>query len=171
MSRSNPNKRKQRSTRATAQIVVEGYTERAFCQYLKTLFARDCGISVDIHNARGGSPGGIVKSALKRRGFDRTFIMYDTDRPLSKTWAAKSRSAGHIVVASTPCVEALFLSLLGEAVPASTAECKKAFGKFMSDRQKADYKEYAKVFPKGLIKTSRHPLVVVLRSVFESSKE
>jgi len=73
MSRSNPRKKKPRSARSTAQIVVEGFTEEAFCKYLKSLYARDCGIRIDIHNARGGSPTDIVRSALTRTGFDRTF--------------------------------------------------------------------------------------------------
>jgi hypothetical protein len=167
MSRTNPNKRKPRRTRATAQIVVEGFTEEAFCRHLRSLYARDCGISVDIHNARGGSPKDIVRSALKRKGFDRTFIMYDTDLPLSQSWAAKSRAAGHIIVASTPCVEALFLSILEEPVPARTEDCKRAFSKHLTEQQKCDYRAYPSVFSRELLTACPHPAMVLLRSVFD----
>lgn len=170
MSRSHPNKRKPRHARATAQIVVEGYTEEAFCRHLKCVFARDCGISVEIHNARGGSPKDVIQAALRRKGFDRTFIMYDTDLHLPESWSAKSRAAGHIVVASTPCVEALFLSILGANVPASTEGCKKAFSTHLDDKKKCDYRNYPAIFPKGLLESCSHPAVTTLRSVFKKDE-
>ena len=166
MSRSNPYKQKRREARATAQIVVEGFTEDAFCRYLKSVFARDCGISVEVHNARGGSPEDVVRSALKRRGFDRTLILYDTDLTLAERWAAKSRSAGHEVVASSPCIEALFLDILGQRAPADTSDCKRAFSKHMTDQQKCDYRQYGKVFPVKLLTESSHPSIKLLLSVF-----
>mgnify|MGYP000131915859 CR=1 FL=1 len=166
MSRSNPNKRKHREARKTAQIVVEGFTEEAFCKYLKSEFARDCGISVEIHNSRGSSPMDIVHSALKRPGFDRTLVVYDTDLDLPEVWAAKARSAGHEMVPSTPCIEALFLEILGERVPANTGECKRAFSKHMTDQQKCEYRSYGKVFSKELLIGSSHSSIKCLLSVF-----
>lgn len=166
MSRSNPNKRKHREARKTAQIVVEGFTEEAFCKYLKSEFARDCGINVEIHNSRGGSPMDIVRSALKRPGFDRTLVVYDTDIDLPEVWAAKARTAGHKMVASNPCIEALFLEILGESVPTDTDGCKRAFSKYMTDQQKCNYRSYGKVFSKELLKGSSHPSIKCLLSVF-----
>ncbi len=166
MSRSNPNKRKHREARKTAQIVVEGFTEEAFCKYLKSVFARDCGINVEIHNSRGGSPMDIVRSALTRPGFDRTLVVYDTDLDLPETWAAKARKAGHEMVPSTPCIEALFLEILGERVPTNTNECKRAFSKHMTDQQKCDYRTYDKVFSEELLAGSPHPSIKRLLSVF-----
>jgi hypothetical protein len=166
MSRSNPNKVKPRQTRETAQIVVEGFTEEAFCRHLKSMFARDCGIRVDIHNVRGGSPQDVIRAAMKREGFDRTFLMFDTDLPLSPSWAAKARAAGHIIVGSTPCIEALFLSILGETVPDRTEDCKRAFSKHLNERQKCDYRCYQGVFPRELLTDCPQPEMVLLRSVF-----
>ena len=166
MSRSNPNKRKIREARKTVQIVVEGFTEEAFCKYLKSEFAWNCGINVEIHNSRGGSPMDIVRSALTRPGFDRTLVVYDTDLDLPETWAAKARKAGHEMVPSTPCIEALFLEILGERVPTNTDECKRAFSKHMTDQQKCDYRTYGKVFSKELLAGSPHPSIKRLLSVF-----
>lgn len=166
MSRSNPNKRKHREARKTAQIVVEGFTEEAFCKYLKSEFAWNCGINVEIHNSRGGSPMDIVRSALTRPGFDRTLVVYDTDLDLPETWAAKARKAGHEMVPSTPCIEALFLEILGERVPTNTNECKRAFSKHMTDQQKCDYRTYDKVFSEELLAGSPHPSIKRLLSVF-----
>lgn len=166
MSRSNPNKQKPRQARKTAQIVVEGFTEEAFCRYLKTVFARDCGVSIEIHNARGGAPEDVVRSALRRKGFDKTFLMYDTDKELEKTWAAKSKAAGHVVIASSPCVEGFFLEILGKRVPATSDDCKTAFREFLNDRDKFDYHSYGKVFPRELLEGSSHPVLARLLAVF-----
>ena len=108
----------------------------------------------------------IVHSALKRPGFDRTLVVYDTDLDLPEVWAAKARSAGHEMVPSTPCIEALFLEILGERVPANTGECKRAFSKHMTDQQKCEYRSYGKVFSKELLIGSSHSSIKCLLSVF-----
>lgn len=166
MSRSNPNKRKHREARKTAQIVVEGYTEEAFCKYLKSVFARDCGIYVEIYNCRGGSPQDVVLSAMKRRGFDRTFLVYDTDVTLPAQWAATIRIEGFIKVASSPCIEALFLEILGERVPQDAAGCKREFLKYMSDVQKYDYRSYGTHFSREVLENCNHPAIKQLLSIF-----
>jgi len=167
MARSNPQKLKKRYACHTAQIVVEGYTEEAFCKHLKTLYARDCGVRVEIHNARGGSPADIVKTALQRRGFDRTFVFFDTDRPLPATWQAKMRGAGHIAVTPTPCVEAFLLELLGHSHPTDTAGCKKRFQKIIPSPAKFTPQAYTRHFPAVTLKGNNHPLLKTLLSVFQ----
>jgi len=166
MSRSNPNKKKLRYARKTAQIVVEGNTEEAFCRHLKNLFARDCGVSVEVHSARGGAPKEVVASALRRKGFDKTFLMYDTDVELEKGWSSKSKAAGHVVIASSPCVEGFFLEILEKPVPATSMECKRAFSSILGDTEKCDYHAYEKVFPKELLLVSRNPALKLLLTAF-----
>ncbi|MCU0795372.1 MAG: hypothetical protein MUF31_05485 [Akkermansiaceae bacterium] len=166
MSRSNPHKLKRRSTRATAQIVVEGYTEAAFCKHLKSCYARDCGVAVEIHNARGGSPQDLVKTALQRSGFDRTFLFFDADVRLPETWATKARGAGHVIVTTSPCVEAFLLALLGQPRTGDTAACKRALDAILPPPGKYDPKNYARLYPKELLDASQHPTLMVLRSAF-----
>lgn len=168
MSRSNPYKTKHRRARRTAQIVVEGFTEEAFCRHLKVTFARDCGVSVEVHNARGGAPKDVVRSALRRKGFDRTILMYDTDVALEKSWESKARAAGFALVASSPCIEAFYLELLGEPVPPRSDECKRAFSKYLDDRQKCDFRAYGSVFPKEMLEKSGHPALKELLLAFEN---
>ena len=151
MSRTNPRKRKPRQAWETARIVVEGYTEDAFCSYLKSLFAKDCGVQASIQNVKGGSPLDVVRTALKPREYNRTFIVYDTDVALPKTWAAKAKNAKLIAIPSSPCIEALFLELLKKPVPPDTQGCKKAFAKVLDDKAKCLWKSYAKIFPKELL--------------------
>ena len=166
MSRTNPRKPKPRQANRTAQIVVEGYTEEAFCRHLKTLFAKNCGIRIEIKNVRGGSPLDVVRTALNRPGYDQTFVVYDTDVPLPRTWAAKSRKAKHIPIPTSPCIEALFLYLLGEVVPDNTEDCKRRFSKILDDKKKCEPKSYHKLFPAEILTKSNHPSIVGLLSIF-----
>ncbi len=167
MSRSHPGKRKPRQTRATAQIVCEGFTEEAFCRHLKSLYARGCGVHVDVHNARGGSPQDIIKAALVRRGYDRTFVFFDTDRPLPATWKCKSLAAGHVHVPSSPCIEAFLLHLLGKPCHGDTGACKRAFQDIFPGNTSCDFRAHARIFPKSLLDASSHPLLHKLLSAFK----
>ena len=166
MSRSNPRKQKPRCARATAQIVVEGYTEEAFCKHLKSIYAHNCGVRVEIHNARGGSPQDVIQAALNRPGFDRTFVFFDTDIALPPSWVAKSRRAGHIMITPSPCAEAFLLNLLGRPCPADTPACKRAFDAILPPPDKFDSRSYPRHFPLPLLESARHPLLDTLRSAF-----
>ena len=157
MSRSNPGKAKPRTTRATAQIVCEGFTEEAFCKHLKSLYARDCGVRVAIHNARGGSPQDIIQTALRHKGYDRTLVFFDADKPLPETWRKKSLAARHELIIAQPCVEGLLLAILGHPVPNTTAACKKAFESILPRNSRYDSRAYAIPFPKPLLDAGNHP--------------
>lgn len=166
MPRTHPQKKKPRYARRTAQIVVEGFTEEAFCRHLKSLYARDCGVRVEIHNARGGSPQDVVKSALKRAGFDRTLVFFDTDRALPATWRRRAVSAGCEMVTPSPCVEAFLLGLLGQPLPGGTAACKRAFDAILPPPGKYLPAPYAAHFPDALLRTAASPLLDQLLSAF-----
>jgi len=167
VSRTNPHKAKPRFANQTAIIVVEGHTEEAFCKHLKREFGRDCGVKVTILNAKGGSPRDVVAIALKQKGFDRTFVFFDTDVELPKTWATKSKAAGHIHLTPSPCVEAVFLQLLGKHVPRITDDCKKGFQEFMNDKQKCLPEGYTNLYPKEILQASSIPLIKTLLTAFE----
>lgn len=167
MSRSNPYKLKPRTTRATAQIVCEGFTEEAFCKHLKSIYARDCGVCVSIFNARGGSPDDIIQLALRRKSYDRTVVFFDADKPLSDKAKKKALSARYQLVVSAPCVEGLLLSLLNLPVPQSTEACKKAFDAILRGNQKFDPRCYALHFPKTFLDSLSHPHLLTLLSVFQ----
>ncbi|MCH7225661.1 hypothetical protein [Haloferula sp. A504] len=166
MSRSQPQKRKPRCARRTAQIVVEGFTEEAFCKHLKALYARDCGVRVEIHNARGGSPQDVIRSAIKRRGFDRTLVLFDTDRPLPAVWHRKALANGYQLVTPSPCIEAFLLELLGHPLPGDTAACKRAFDAVLPPPGKYLPEPYAEHFPDTLLRHAQSPLLKQLLSAF-----
>lgn len=167
MSRSSPQKRKPRSSLATAQIVCEGFTEEAFCKHLKTLYARDCGVHVTIHNARGGSPQHVVRDALQRKGYDRTIVFFDADKPLPGTWRKKSLAAGHYLIISEPCIEGLLLAILGQPVPDTTEACKRTFESVLSGNTKCNFRAYEDPFPPSLLTACNHPHLQTLLSAFK----
>jgi hypothetical protein len=167
MSRSHPSKRKPRTTRATALIVCEGFTEEAFCKYLKSLYARDCGVSVSTINARGGSPQDIIQLALRHTDYDRVLLFLDADRTAPESLIKKSRGAGHYHVISEPCVEGFFLSLLNRPVPRTSEECKRAFDGILRGNAKYDARAYAVPYPQSLLDASNHPLLSLLKSAFQ----
>ena len=167
MSRSNPGKPKPRTTRATAQIVCEGFTEEAFCKHLRGLYGRDCGVRVAIHNARGGSPQDIIQAALRRSGYDRTAVLLDGDKPLAESWRKKACAAGHLLLISNPCFEVLLLEILGRPVPETTAACKKALESILPGNSKCDFRSYSSHFPQALLASCKLPHLQALLALFQ----
>lgn len=167
MPRSRLQNRKPRYARRTAQIVVEGHTEEAFCKHLKRLRARDCGVRVDIHNARGGSPKDVVKSALNRNGYDRTIVLFDSDLRLPETWKRKAESAGFILVIPDPCIEAFLLELLGHSSPLVTSDCKRAFDEIIPPPSKFTPDPYAHHFTNEVLNQSTSELLKKILLAFE----
>jgi hypothetical protein len=167
MSRSHPGKRKPHTTRATALIVCEGFTEEAFCKHLKALYAHTCGVVVSLANARGGSPEDVVQLALNRRGYDRTIVFFDTDRPLSQRLRNRSLKAGHLHAISEPCVEGFFLALLNRQVPRTSDDCKRAVEALLGRQNKTEAKSYQTLFPKAYLDNCQHPTLSTLLSAFQ----
>jgi hypothetical protein len=128
MSRSNPWKKKPRYTQHTTLIVVEGDTEFYFVQHLRKICGRNCGTRVTIENVHGGSGDHVLKQAIKKgKDFDARACLYDTDRaPKVKTVIGKAKRMGIVEIASIPCIEAFLLELLGQSVPRTSEECKRA---------------------------------------------
>ena len=158
MSRSNPWKRKPRSTRHTTLIVVEGDTERALVNYLKILCGRNCVTRVTIENAHGGSGDGVLQLAIKlcSNAFDSCACLYDTDRaPTIKRFMDKARKLKIQEIPSAPCIEGLLLEILGEKVPSSSDECKRAMGLIVGSDSLTDCSTYEKYFSKNLFERRR----------------
>lgn len=120
--------RKLRKQRKTLLIVGEGQTEHAFLKYLVSLFCRDKqGPKVTVENAHGKGPENILNTAIRikrRASYDKTVAVLDTDIPWTQSLKREARSNNVELVGNDPCIEGLFLRLLGETVPNTTAECK-----------------------------------------------
>lgn len=121
-------KKAKRTQRKTLLVVGEGHTEVAFLNYLKQLYCRDKeGVSVTVKNAHGKGPDNIVQTAIReqRRGqYDKVAAVLDTDIPWTEALQNDARKDQIDLIGNMPCIEALFLRLLGQVVPADTSACK-----------------------------------------------
>ncbi len=117
-----------RKTNRTVLIVVEGETEEAFVNHVKTLYyRRGMQLSVSVRNAHGHGPQGIIdklKSVAQTADFDRRIAVLDSDIPLKMAEELWLRKAKVETIVSTPAIEATLLAILGQRTHAATARCK-----------------------------------------------
>jgi hypothetical protein len=154
MSRSNPWKKKPRYTQHTTLIVVEGDTEYYFIQHLRQICGRNCGTRATIENVHGGSGDHVLKQAIKKsKDFDTCACLYDMDRaPTVKRDLAKADCMGIVQIASSPCIEAFLLELLGQSVPRTSEDCKRAISSITGGQPLTDLKVLGAHFGVDLIR-------------------
>jgi len=142
-----------RTVLTTVLVVGEGDTEKAFLDYLKSIYVtRFCGVSVTVRNAHGKGPMNVVDTAIRqsRTGeYKVVAVLMDTDLP----WTAdviKLAGKRICLIGATPCTDGLLLQILGEQVPTQSLRCKEALLARMN--RKPFVKEaYAQDFPKQLL--------------------
>lgn len=121
--------RKRRRERKTLLVVGEGHTEVAFLNYLKTLYCRSSSsVRVKVENAHGKGPENVLNTAIRMQNhasYDCVVAVLDTDIVWTDSLIRKARENKVQLVGNTPCIEALFLSLLGHRPPSDTDACKK----------------------------------------------
>jgi len=143
-----------RSVSYTVLLVGEGTTEQAFLRYIKSLYiSRGCGVGVTIRNARGKGPDHVVDYAIRQcrnAAYDRVVVLLDTDLEMSAAVRRRARTKKVQIIGSTPCVEGLLLAILGEHVPATSAECKQRYGGVLPARLML-LEDYSEHFPKNLL--------------------
>ncbi len=146
--------RTRRSVSHTVLLVGEGTTEQAFLRYIKSLYiSRGCGVGVTIRNARGKGPDHVVDYAIRQcrnAAYDRVVAVLDTDLEMSAAVRRRARTKRVQIIGSTPCIEGLLLAILGEHVPATTAECKQRYGGVLPARLML-LEDYSEHFPKNLL--------------------
>jgi hypothetical protein len=161
--------RPERKTKRTILIVGEGPTEKAFLQHLHELYvSRDSDFAVKIESGFGGAPSAVIQKAVKlrsARAYDQCFVLIDSDRPLEMNHTLQERMNKRPrieVLKSTPCIEGLFLTILGHSNftrnSASTDQCKRNFEAYMTDDRKTDKRSYATRFTKQVLDAQRHAI-------------
>ncbi|GLR64377.1 RloB domain-containing protein [Marinospirillum insulare] len=122
--------RRVRKQRKTLLVVGEGHTEVAFLNYLKALYCRELSsASVKVENAQGKGPENVLNTAIsrqKRASYDRVVAVLDTDIEWTAALKKDAKKHGVLLVGNKPCIEALFLALLGHKSFSETARCKEA---------------------------------------------
>lgn len=115
--------------RKTLLVVGEGATEAAFLSYLRRLYCSGKkGPKVTVKNAHGKGPEHVLDFAIRsQRGvaFDQVAVFLDTDIPWTDKLHKQAKLFKVELIGSTPCIEGLFLKLLGQPVPVLSADCKK----------------------------------------------
>ena len=144
--------------------MVEGYDDREFISHLKRLYCRkQGGIKITIANAKGKGAGNVIDTAFGRwrqGGFDDLVVFYDGDLP--PTGRARNRARSMKRLVAEPCLEGLFLEILGRPVPVSCRECKGAFRDLVGDRT------FEQVFPRELL-DERSEQVRLLKDLIDLS--
>lgn len=143
-----------RTVQTTVLVVGEGDTEKAFLDYLKSLYvSRGCGVSVTVRNAHGKGPMNVVDTAIRqsRTGeYKVVAVLMDTDLPWTDEVIKLARKHRLCLIGATPCSDGLLLQILGEQVPEQSLRCKEALHARMKRRPFVK-EAYAQDFPKQLL--------------------
>ena len=156
-------KRPVRRTKKTTLIIGEGSTEKAFLRYVKELYiTRDMDISVNVECGAGGSPCNVVEKAIRlcgSRGYDKCFVLIDEDIPLNadkKLLSRMKRRPRIEILKATPCIEGLFLTILGDEENLISKNCKSNFeSKYLASDKKTDKRAYERLFSKEMLDEKR----------------
>lgn len=145
-----------RTVLTTVLVVGEGDTEKAFLDYLKSLYVtRGCGVSVTVRNAHGKGPMNVVDTAVRqsRTGeYKIVAVLMDTDLPWTDEVIklARKHRPRLCLIGATPCTDGLLLQILGEQVPEQSPLCKEALHARMN-RKPFMREAYVQDFPKQLL--------------------
>ena len=151
--------RERRTARHTILLVGEGATDAAFLEYIMSLYiTRGCGVSAKVIHASGKGPDNVVNHAIRQRqnkDYDRVVTLLDNDLEMSITARKRAKSKKIAIIKTTPCLEGLFLKILGKNVPGSSANCKAQVGIKPPTRKNARA-YYQKNFPKQFLDERRN---------------
>lgn len=155
----------------TLLIVGEGYTEEAFLNHVKQLFApRGCGLQVTIKNARGKGAQHVIEWTIKQTAntaYDTVAAMLDTDADWSPAVAKRARIKKINVLKSEPCFEALMLRLLGQTPSGDAKVLKKQLAPYVNN-DATRRENYAAVLTDECLAAgrSREPTIDALLGLF-----
>lgn len=142
----------------TLLIVGEGYTEEAFLQHVKSLYApRGCGLVVTIKNARGKGARHVIDWARRQVAnvaYDKVAALFDTDQDWSPAVEKIARRNKIKVQTSEPCFEALMLRVLEKRPAGNSKDMKKQLSPFVNGDSLRRV-NYAINFNIGCLETAR----------------
>jgi hypothetical protein len=147
-----------RVARKTMLVVGEGDTEVAFLKHLRTLYCANYeGVAATPSNAHGKGPTNVIDHTAKQArngGYDLKVALLDTDIPWTDQLQKLARSRKIEMVGSTPCIEGLYLQILGRNPPDQSLECKKVIKQLLSC-DLTDWENYEQHFPKDVLQAAR----------------
>jgi len=165
MSRTNPTKRKKRAAKTTILIYGEGQSDEIFIKHLRSIYSQNSGAAVTIKKGKGGTPEGIVRSAINYIGaYDRKYIVIDNDKSLEEIRKAQVLATQHniVLIKNSPCLEAMLLIILQDDIRIrnkTSKWCKSEFERhYISKKQRTETHRYERLFPKSLIDKQRYKI-------------
>ena len=145
---------KSRRANRTLLLVGEGDSDAAFLKYLRTIYlTRGCGITAKISNAHGKGPDHIIDYSIRQdqnAAYDQVIILMDSDLKASSEMTKKAKSRKFKIILTKPCLEGLFLKILGRYVPDNSKECKVRIST-VSQSSLTIPDNYAEFFPKNYL--------------------
>lgn len=153
--------RKQHKVRRTLLVVGEGDSEEAFLKHLRDLYcAGGDGVAVTVRNAHGKGPENVVDHAIRQARiyrYDAQVALLDTDIHWTDRLKKDARRAGIDMVGSSPCLEGLLLSILGERPPERSDACKKRIKRLL-DLDLTERGSYGAHFSREVLESARSNL-------------
>lgn len=145
----------ERAVRTTCLIVGEGDAEVALIQHLKSLYLSRGSMSVTVRNAKGKGGAGVLNYTARQvasvaGAYDHVVVLLDTDTDWNDATVRRAEREGYVVVASSPCLEATLLRLLGQRASTNSADCKAGFSSACSGTAH-DPQVYARHFTRQVL--------------------
>lgn len=142
--------------RKTLLLVGEGHAEKAFLNYLKSLYSlRE--LNVDIINAKGKGPEHILNYSKNCQAYsprDIVGVLLDTDLEWPHHLVIEVKALGFQLIGATPCIDGLILDLMNEKKPSTSKLCKAKLAKILPGPN-TDKDTYEKVFSKEFLERAR----------------
>lgn len=94
----------------------EGKTEAFFLSHLRQIYGTP-GTAIKVEHGRGGSVRTVVQGAIKiacLAEYSAVVVLLDSDRDDEPVPASRCKANGLVIKYSTPCIESLFLEILGD---------------------------------------------------------
>jgi hypothetical protein len=120
-----------RGLRTTVLIVGEGSAEQNFLNHVRVAFlARNGDLVLTVKNGHGKGGRAVLQKAIATNRFtpyDRVAVLVDTDVDWGDRERKLARERQVIALESTPCFEAVLMTIAGHAAPPDTRRCKQRF--------------------------------------------
>lgn len=152
---------RRRRTKKTRLLYSEGAQDKAFLDYLKTVYSSEC-YNVDIKRGAGGNQIDLVNQAYKKgRPYGEVFLKLDGDRDSAEMAAADTLAdeLGVIILRSTPAIEKLLLNILEPDKGISSWSTKRMKGylekEYIPPVKRTDSRAYADRFNKDVLEEAR----------------
>lgn len=148
--------RKIPSVRKTLLIVGEGHTEKAFLNYLKSIYCIRA-INVDVVNAQGKGPEHILNHALNCQAYsprDLVGVLLDTDLNWPIEIVKRTKEKNFQLMGAIPCIDGFLLDILNETKPLESQKCKRKLTEILPGPS-TDKNTYSSIFSQDILEQAR----------------